>query len=257
MVALENANVANSELLHFRSQPLVVLAELRVRMRVGCSREPDPFRDREPDDLVGGIKFVDRFAPAGGGELDRETARGDQIERRGNEVLDRRLRAMAMNLDEVEMGETIDQARRGDLANAAKIIRVNFIDIAFGELFGASRHAVEHLIGAVEIMDRAENEVEPVPVFLHPRAPGCGSFRIVIELNPGVDLHLRIRRAQFIDLVEIDPGVIAIVISKGDIGQAPGARAIDPRLEKRLSVRLDSMTLRMGVIVGKQLRVNS
>ena len=41
---------------------------------------------RELDDFVGGIEFVDRFAPAGGRKLDGEAARGDEIERLSDEI---------------------------------------------------------------------------------------------------------------------------------------------------------------------------
>ena len=125
---------------------------------------------------------------------------------------------MAVDLDQVEMRQAIDQARRGDLAEAAKIIGVNLVDLAAGELFGAGRDGVEHLIGTIEIVDGAEDEIEAVPVFLHPRATGRGCFRIVIQLESGADFDVGIRRAQFVDLVEIDPGVITIVIGERDVG---------------------------------------
>ena len=146
---------------------------------------------------------------------------------------------MAVDLDQVEMRQAIDQAGRGDLANAPKIIGVNLVDLATDKLFGAGRDAVEHLIVAIEVMNGAENEIELVPIFLDPRPSRCGRFRIVIELNAGADFDVGIRRAQFVDFIEIDSGVIAIVIGKGDVGQPACARAIDPWLEKLLGVRAE------------------
>ena len=94
-----------------------------------------------------GVKLVHRFAPAGGGKLDRQAAGGNEVEGFADEICNGRIRPVAVDLDEVEMRKAIDQAARGDLADAAKIIGVDVVDIAAGELFGAGRDAVEHLIG--------------------------------------------------------------------------------------------------------------
>jgi hypothetical protein len=105
-------------------------------------------------------------------------------------------------------------------------------------------------------MNRAENKIEQAPIFLDPGAAGRGRLRIVIQLDPGTDFYVRISRAQFIDLIEIDPSVVTIVIGKCDVRQPASTRAIDPRLEKRLREGLDAMALRVGVVIGKELRVN-
>jgi hypothetical protein len=97
---------------------------------------------------------------------------------------------MAMDLDQIEMRQTIDQTRRGDLANPPEIIGINLVDIATGELFSAGRDAVEHLIGPIEIVNGAEDEIEPVPIFLYPRAPGGGRFRIVVQLEAGANFNV-------------------------------------------------------------------
>ena len=75
---------------------------------------------------------------------------------------------MSVNLDQIEMRQAIDQASRRDLANAMEIIRVDLIDVATGKLLGAGRHAVEHLIRALEKVNRPEDEIEPVPILLDP-----------------------------------------------------------------------------------------
>jgi hypothetical protein len=105
-------------------------------------------------------------------------------------------------------------------------------------------------------MDRAENEIEPVPVFLDPLPTSGGTFRIVIQLEASTNFHIGICVAQFIDFVEIDSFVIPVVIGKGDVGKPAFPRAIDPGLEKISTVRLDPVALRMRVVVGKELRVN-
>src|SRR4051794_13013151 len=205
-------------------------------MRVGGGRKADFFVDREPNNFVGGIKFVYWFAPAGRRELDGQAARRDQLERITDKIANRRCRSMAVNLDKIEMRQAIDEAGRSYLADAAKIIGVNFVDVAIGELFGPSRNAVEHLIGPIEVMDRSENEIEPIPIRLEPLAARRGSFRIVVQLDPGPDFDVGIRGAEFFDFIEIDPGVITIVIGKSDIGQSTLAGAIDPRLKEQLRV---------------------
>ena len=45
--------------------------------------------------------------------------------------------------------------------------------------------------------------------------------------------------------------MITIVISEGDIEYSFGPRRIDPRLQKRLSVALDPVALRVTVVIGE------
>jgi hypothetical protein len=105
-------------------------------------------------------------------------------------------------------------------------------------------------------MDRAENEIEPFPVLLHPISTRGGRFRIVVQLDTGPDLYVGIGGAQFIELIEINSGVVAIVVRERDVGEAARARAIDPRLEQRMGVALDAVTLRVGMVIGEKLRVD-
>jgi hypothetical protein len=46
------------------------------------------------------------------------------------------------------------------------------------------------LIGPIEIVNGAEDEIEPVPIFLYPRAPGGGRFRIVVQLEAGANFNV-------------------------------------------------------------------
>jgi hypothetical protein len=106
-------------------------------------------------------------------------------------------------------------------------------------------------------MDGPENEIEPLPIFLDPRATGSGSLGVVIQLESGANFDVGICRAQFVDFVEINSGVVTIVIRERDVDQTAFAGAVDPRLEQRLSERLDPMALRVGMVIGERLRVNS
>src|SRR5438094_10526346 len=115
------------------------------------------------------------------------------------------------------MGETIDQSGRYYLADTAKVIRVKRVDIPAFELRGALRHAVEHLIGAIKEMNRAQDKIELVPMFLNPLSASGGVNRIVIELDSRPDSQIGISFTQTIDFIEVDSGVITIMIGKSDV----------------------------------------
>jgi hypothetical protein len=125
---------------------------------------------------------------------------------------------MTMNFDEIEMSEAIDQPGRRHFANTAKIIGVNRIDVMAFELLRAVRHAVEHLIAATKEVHGAENKIEFVPMLLNPFSPGRRMNGIVIELNAGAESQIRISLSQMIDFIEVDSGVITIVVGKSDVG---------------------------------------
>src|SRR5215467_6744785 len=139
-------------------------------MRVGSSGEGNTFLNAEFDDSLCGIKFVYGLAPSGGGKLNRETARSNQIERLVNDGVDLCGRPMTMDFDKIEMCKAVHEASRRYFADTAKIISVKCIDIFVLKLFGASRDVVEHLICAIEEMDRTQNKIELVPMSLDPLA---------------------------------------------------------------------------------------
>ncbi len=125
---------------------------------------------------------------------------------------------MTVDFDQIQMGKAIDQPRRGHFADTVKIILVNRVDIPAIELPGAIRHAVEHLIGAIKEMNRAQDKIEFVPMFLNPVSASRRVSRVVIELDARPDLQIGISFPQTIDFIEVDPGVITIVISESDVG---------------------------------------
>jgi hypothetical protein len=75
---------------------------------------------------------------------------------------------------------------------------------------------------------------------------------IVIELDTGPNLQIRIRGAQFVDLIKIHSGVITIVIGECDIVQSLHAGAVYPGLQEFLRIRLNSMSLRMAMVVAEK-----
>src|ERR1700693_5803507 len=225
-------------------------------MRVGRGRKRNSLFNPELDDRVAWIKFVHGFSPAGGGKFDRETTRANEIQGFINDRADVTARAMTMDLDQVEMGQAIHQTGRGDLADAPKIVVVDLINAASDKLSRAVRNGVEHLVWIIEVMDRAEDEIEFVPILLDPLSSGSGSLRIVVQLDAGADLHVRIGSAQFFDLIKINAGVKTIVIGKCNVAQTALARAGDPRLQQIMRIRLNAMSLRMGMVIAEELIVD-
>src|SRR5947208_14187702 len=116
------------------------------------------------------------------------------------------------------MGETIDQSGRYYLADTAKVIRVKRIDIPAFELRGAIRHAVEHLIGAIQEMNRAQDKIELVPMLLNPVSASRRVDWVVIELDDRANAQIRISFPQPIDFIEVDSCVITVVIGESDVG---------------------------------------
>ena len=78
-------------------------------------------------------------------------------------------------------------------------------------------------------------------------------MRVVIELDAGADLHIRIRRTQFVDFIKTNSDMKAIVVGKGNVTQLAPARAVDPRLQQFSRVRLNAMSLRMGMVIAEKL----
>src|SRR6266404_3404973 len=156
-------------------------------MRVGRGCEWNCFCDGELNDAIARVKFVHRFAPARGGEFNRKFAGADELERLTGNRTDFRVRAMAVNFDEIEMGETIDKSAGSDFAHASEIIRIQIVDVTTFKLLRACRNAIEHLIVALEEMHGAENEIEFVPIFLDPFSPRGRTLRIVVQLDAGAN----------------------------------------------------------------------
>src|SRR5204862_3775014 len=78
-------------------------------------------------------------------------------------------------------------------------------------------------------------------------------LRIVIELDPGADLYVGVRGAQFFHLTKTNSGVKTIMVGKSNVVQTAGTCAVDPRLEKLPRVTLHAMSLRVGVVIREKL----
>ena len=154
------------------------------------------------------------------------------------------------------MGQSIDQSGCGKFPDPAKIIRIQPIDVAVLELGRASRNTIEHLLRIIEVMNRPENKIEFVPVPFDPMSPCAGSFGIVVELDPGPNLYVRISRTEPFNFVKVNAGVKTIMIGAGNIVQPATPRAIDPRLQQFPRVSLDPVPLRMGMVIRERLIVD-
>src|SRR5437667_9653558 len=119
-------------------------------MGVGRRREGNSFRDGELNNPIAWIKLVHRFAPTGGRKLESEITRADQIKRFIDNRIDFSVRSMAVDFNQVEMGQTIEQPGDGDLADTPKIIGIQVVDVVSAEVRRAGRNGAEHLVGAIE-----------------------------------------------------------------------------------------------------------
>src|SRR5437867_4444472 len=113
-------------------------------MRVRGSREWNPFFERKPDDGIAWVQLVHRLAPAGGGKFNRQIARTNELQGFIDDRADVAARAMSVNLDQIEVRQTIDESGRGNFADPAKVVCVDFVDVAADELSRAVRDGVEH-----------------------------------------------------------------------------------------------------------------
>ena len=186
-------------------------------MRVGRGCKWNPLPQREFNDSIARVKFVYRLAPTSGGKFNRKIAQANEVKRFTDDRVDLPMRSMTMDFDEIQMGEAIDQPSRCHFADTAKVIGVNSINIASVELLGASRDTVEHLVAAIEEMDGSQNKIEFVPMLLDPFSPSRRVYGIVVQLDARANFEIAIFFAQTIDFIEIDSGVITIVIGESDV----------------------------------------
>jgi hypothetical protein len=159
---------------------------------------------------------------------------------------------MAVDLHQVDVRKAIDEPARRHLAHTPEVIGIHLVNRSPGELLCSFRHGIEHLVRPIQIMHGAENEIEALPVLLHPRPSRGGMHRVVIQFDTRADLHLGIRLPQPLDHIKINARVIPIVISERDITQPLRLRRIHPRLQQLERVGLNAMPLRMRVIIRKQ-----
>ena len=125
------------------------------------------------------------------------------------------------------------------------------------KLLRAIWHTIEHLVVAIEEVHGAQDKIEFVPMLLNPFSAGRRMDGIVIELNARADSQIGISLPQTIDFIEVDSGVITIVIGKGYVGQTELTRRIRPWLKQRRRVMLRPMSLRMSVVIGEEVIVRS
>src|SRR5262249_50704826 len=125
---------------------------------------------------------------------------------------------MTVDFDQIQMGETINQPRSSYFPDTAKVIGVNRVNAPAFKLRAPIRHAVEHLISAIKEMNRAQDKIELVPMFLNPVSASRRVDWVVIQLDARPDSQIGISFPQAIDLVEVDSDVITIVISECDVG---------------------------------------
>ena len=79
--------------------------------------------------------------------------------------------------------------------------------------------------------------------------------RIVIELDPGANMQIRILFSHSINFAKIDPGVITIVVCERNVAQVYCASRIRPWLKQRRRITLHPVPLGMRMIIREELVV--
>src|ERR671925_491514 len=103
-------------------------------MRIGGGRKRNSFRGRQLNNWIAGIKFIYWLAPAGGGKLNRKVAPPNKFKSLIDQTGNARVRAMTVDLDQIQMGNTVDQPSLYQLADTSKVIGVDQVDIPAIEL---------------------------------------------------------------------------------------------------------------------------
>ena len=123
LAALEDADLADPERLEELDRAVVGEADLLGQVGVGGEREGDAGLDAELGEAAGRVELADRLAQAGGRELDRDAALGDRLDRglvEGARVALGQRPGPAPDLDQVGVGEDVEEARAGALGEAPR-----------------------------------------------------------------------------------------------------------------------------------------
>ena len=82
LAPFEDADLADAERVEELDRPVVLEADLLGQVGVGGEREGRAGLDAELGELARRVELADRLAQSGGGELDRDPALGDRLDRR-------------------------------------------------------------------------------------------------------------------------------------------------------------------------------
>jgi hypothetical protein len=99
-------------------------------------------------------------------------------------------------------------------------------------------------------MNGPQDEIEFLPVPLHPPAARGRRNRVIIQLDPDQNLNILVLLSQALDDVKVYTGVVAIMIGEGDTPYVSLAGSVNPGLQELQRIGPDLMSLRVGVVIG-------
>jgi hypothetical protein len=153
-----------------------------------------------------------------------------------------------MDFHQIEVSKAIDVATHdqpfelrnvlGECATRASPYNLNFLI-----------WPIEHFAFTGEVMNGPQDEIELLPVPLHPPAARRRGNWVIIQFNPDQNLNILVLLSQALDDFKVYAGVVAIMIGEGDTPNVSLAGSMNPGLQKLRSIGSDLMSLRVGVVV--------
>src|ERR1044072_757763 len=131
--SLEDADLPHAELAEELERPLVAEADLLRDVGVGGEGEGGAGFDAHLGEGRRGIELADRLAQPGGRDLDRDPARRDRLHRRLLEVARVAVGQWpppAPDLDQVGVGEDVEEARAGALGERVEVAAPDLVSVA-------------------------------------------------------------------------------------------------------------------------------
>src|SRR5665811_1400019 len=133
LAALEDGDLADPEPGEELERPLIAVTDLLGQVGVGGECEGNAGIDAHLGEGAGRVELADRLAQPGGGELDRDPALGDRLNRGLVEVarvaLGQRPRATP-DLDQVGVGEDVEEAAAGALGERLEVAPPDLVGVA-------------------------------------------------------------------------------------------------------------------------------
>src|SRR5215207_5461650 len=184
LAALEDRDLADPEAGEEGERGVVAVADLLREMGVGGEREGGARLDAHLGEGRRRVELADRLAQAGGRDLDRDAALGDRLDR-GLVVVARvalgQRPGAAPDLDQVRVGEDVEEARAGGLGEGLEVASPDLVGVA-AALPGVPARVVDGL-GADEV-DRADHVVELPRLEHRGGAVLCAGDEIALDPQP-------------------------------------------------------------------------
>src|SRR3984893_2603819 len=153
-----------------------------------------------------------------------------------------------MDLYQIEMGETIDAPSPKQCGELLYVFGKSSVCASLFDLSALIR-SIKQPLFARKIVNRTQNQVESVPIFLYPVQPAFRSDRIIVQLDADEYVDIRILISYPINPVENYSITISVVIGESDAFDPAFPASLDPRLKHFDRIRAQAMGLGMGVVI--------